>query len=186
MNKENKFQFKKKYHAQSPKGDLSLTGFTLLELIIASSIVILIILSETAVYVAAVKTMRQSLWRSFVQNDVNIALYHMSKTLRQGYNISLVSSSQVRVSVDTSVNPTEIANHTNAVTSEYNVTSNELRYISNITTPSNYTVLAKGVQTFSLSVSGRTLSVTLKCTSNDQSFTAQEKISLRCMAAGST
>ncbi len=162
------------------------TGFTLLELLIASSLVIIIILSETAVYVAAVKTMRQSLYRSATQNDVNIALYHMSKALRQGYNLTVVSSSQIRVSIDDPTStPTQIQNHTNAVTSEYNVTSNELRYISNISNPSTYIVLAKGVQTFSNSSSGRTLSVTLKCTSNDQSFTAQEKMSLRCMAAGS-
>lgn len=163
----------------------SSSGFTLLELIIASSIVIIIILSETAVYIAAVRTMRQSLYRSFVQNDVNIALSHMSKTLRQGYNLTVVSSSQIRVSVDdTASTPSQIQNHTLAVTSEYSVTSNELRYTPNITSPSTYIVLAKGVQTFSNSFSGRTLSVTLKCTSNDQSFTAQEKMSLRCMAAG--
>jgi Tfp pilus assembly protein PilV len=159
-------------------------GFTLLELVIASTLVIFIILAETSVYIGALKMMRQSLWRSFVQNEVNIGMTHMSKMFRQGYSFLVVASDQVRVSVDTAVDPSAIANHTNAITREYRLVGTDLRYTPNISSAS-YIVLAKGVSEFSVSGSDRTLSITLKCSSNEQDFYQQNKASLRCMAAGS-
>ncbi len=177
-----RFRLKSKYQISNIKYQNG--GFTLLELIIASCLVIFIILAETSVYIGALKMMRQSLWRSFVQNEVNIGMTHMSKMFRQGYGFSVVTSDRVRVSVDTDVDPAQIANHTNAITREYRLVGTDLRYTPNISSAS-YIVLATGVNTFSITSSDRTLSVTLKCSSNDQDFYQQNKASLRCMAAGS-
>ncbi|MBM3254228.1 MAG: prepilin-type N-terminal cleavage/methylation domain-containing protein [Candidatus Omnitrophica bacterium] len=60
MNKENKFQLNKKYYPQSPKGDLSLTGFTLLEVLMV--VIIIGVLATLAIpqYTKTVEKARAS------------------------------------------------------------------------------------------------------------------------------
>ena len=123
------------------------SGFTLVELIIASTMVIFIILSETAVYIGAVRTMRQSLWRCFAQNEVNTTIAHMSRELRAGYSVTVVSTSEVEVTVDTSSDPSTKS----LVTREYRLVGSVLRYTPNTSAASTYIDIAQDIDNFNVS-----------------------------------
>lgn len=83
-----------------PKGNLSLTGFTLLELVIATLLLTLVLSAATGIYLSGWKLFRESQFTAEAQRNATAPMLHIVKRLQTATSFTLQSSTELRFTVN--------------------------------------------------------------------------------------
>lgn len=164
-------------------------GFTLLEVIVASSLVLLVAMAVLSIYVTTQRFYRSTISQIDLQNEASFAMEHMVERTRWGYDAAISGGDEVvDVDVDDADPPTVPA--TTPVTIRYEKSDSTLRYTPDITSPGTFETIVQGVNSLEFSLTTdvetglKTLTITLSIENEDgsQGVSLNSAVTLRYSA----
>lgn len=150
-------------------------GITLIELIIATLLLSVVVLTAASVDLSARRFLTTSLLLSQAQNEASFALEHIYKKVRLGIGSKLKpgiedwsagGNTGFKVMVDRNNNGRPDDGINNGIGYRYQSAQKEIRFVPNLSVPGSYEVIAKGITAFNYTINGNQLNITLTATRN--------------------